>query len=156
MPEYTLPPAVPGTQVLVEPTGPTIYVFPIDPVAKPRMTRRDQWLTPPRKCVSEYRTFCDYVRLYMGRADLNESNVRFEIPMPSSWSKKKKAELKGKPHQQKPDLSNLLKALEDALYSERHTGRDDSEIHAYCRVEKVWSDKGAIVISWPDGQPNTN
>jgi Holliday junction resolvase RusA-like endonuclease len=39
--------------------------------------------------------------------------VNFYMPMPSSWSEKKKAKMDGKPHVFKPDFSNLLKFVED-------------------------------------------
>lgn len=39
----------------------------------------------------------------------------FHMPIPSTLSKKKKKELFGEPHYKKPDLSNLLKFVEDAF-----------------------------------------
>lgn len=39
----------------------------------------------------------------------------FYIPMPSSWTKKKKETMLGQFHCQKPDLNNLEKAAEDSL-----------------------------------------
>lgn len=56
--------------------------------------------------------------------------------MPPSWSEKKRREMEGKPHQQKPDLDNLLKSL-DALYE------DDSVIWKIS-AEKVWAREGFI------------
>ena len=47
--------------------------------------------------------------------------------------------MKGKPHQQKPDFDNLIKALSDAIHKE------DSGIWD-CRVTKVWAEEGAIEI----------
>ena len=35
----------------------------IVPVAKPRSTRRDKWLSPPRPCIQKYRKFADDLRL---------------------------------------------------------------------------------------------
>ena len=45
----------------------------IKPIAKPRMTRSDKW--KKRKCVLDYRIFCDELRLYTKRHnfDLGES-----------------------------------------------------------------------------------
>jgi len=59
--------------------------------------------------------------------------------MPKSWSKKKRAEMAGKPHQAKPDKDNLEKALLDAVFEE------DSQIWDN-RVSKFWGDEGAIII----------
>lgn len=58
--------------------------------------------------------------------------IRFFVPVPSSWRKWKKIEMDGKPHQSKPDLSNMLKALEDALFAE------DKAISHYAEVSKYW------------------
>ncbi|MNJ68120.1 Endodeoxyribonuclease RusA [compost metagenome] len=45
----------------------------------------------------------------------------------------------GKPHQQKPDADNLLKALMDAIYNEDCSVWD-------VRVTKRWGDTGEITI----------
>ena len=112
----------------------------ITPVPKPRMTRRDKWLKPPRPCVARYWAFCDEV--FHAKIDLLEAgtSIMFVLPMPKSWSKQKKQEMYMKPHQQKPDVSNLLKALEDAVY------QDDCVIWDYSGLRKVWVDKGQIWI----------
>ncbi len=60
--------------------------------------------------------------------------------MPKSWSKKKKLEFGGQPHQQKPDLDNLLKGYQDAL------AKDDSFIWKFELIEKKWATKGKIVV----------
>lgn len=67
------------------------------------------------------------------------AHIIFYIPMPRSWSKKKRNEMNGKPHRQRPDTDNLFKALADAIYG------DDSHIHDV-RISKVWSEKGRIAI----------
>ncbi|KNE88062.1 hypothetical protein PSTG_18543, partial [Puccinia striiformis f. sp. tritici PST-78] len=60
-------------------------------------------------------------------------HVTFVLPMPDSWSKKKRTEMAGKPHQQKPDKDNLEKALLDAIFE------DDCRI-LDGRVTKVWGE----------------
>lgn len=59
--------------------------------------------------------------------------VRFYVPCPRSWSKKKKKRYHGTIHQAKPDLSNFYKALEDGLLSE------DKHI-AHVQISKHWVD----------------
>ena len=59
--------------------------------------------------------------------------------MPASWSEKKKKEMDGKPHQQKPDIDNLEKAFLDALC------KDDSYVYAHAG-EKYWGREGAITV----------
>ena len=110
----------------------------ITPVPKPRQTRSDKWKKRPS--VLRYRAFADELRLRIGSLDLNGCTVTFGLPMPKSWSKKKKNEMDGQPHTQTPDLDNLLKALGDALYS------DDSGIHTLNGLKKVWSRDGYLLI----------
>jgi len=118
-------------------------IYDITPCPKPRMTRRDKWLKPPRPAVARYRAFKDEVRLKMPNdLGLNYSYIRFYIPVPKSWSKRKKAEvIRQQLHTGVPDLDNLLKALMDALYG------SDSHIHTVFGVSKCWSEHGGIEIS---------
>jgi len=112
-------------------------MYAITPIPKPRMTQRDRWAQRP--AVLRYRAYCDEIRL--NRVALSESghHVTFVLPMPPSWSKKKRTEMDGKPHQQKPDADNLLKALMDAIYE------DDCAVWDV-RVTKLWGEAGLINI----------
>ncbi|EBY2674466.1 RusA family crossover junction endodeoxyribonuclease [Salmonella enterica subsp. enterica serovar Brandenburg] len=112
-------------------------IYEITPIGKPRMTRSDKWKKRP--AVMRYRAFCDEVRL--NKVSLPESgyHVTFIIPMPASWSRKRRAEMNGNAHQQKPDKDNLEKALLDAIFD------DDSRVWDG-RVTKIWGEKGQIVI----------
>ena len=111
----------------------------VTPMGKPRMTRRDKWLDPPRPCVAKYRTFKDMLRhdaIQAGYSadlfDVHWIEVKAYIPMPSSWSKKKRYEMYLKPHRQKPDADNILKGVCDTLL------KDDSGVWRKI-VEKRWS-----------------
>jgi len=91
----------------------------LTPIPKPRMTQRDVWAKRP--CVLRYRAFCDELRLHakaQGFTLPERFEIRFWMPMPKSWTETFKAKMLHTPHQQKPDLSNLLKAVEDALLDE--------------------------------------
>lgn len=113
-------------------------IYNITPVPKPRMTRRDKWLKPPRPCVVRYRAFekeCQHRGITVDNGD----HITFVLPMPKSWSKKKRAEFYGKPHQQTPDVDNLCKAILDSCY------KDDSHIYDL-RITKVWGNDGEIQI----------
>ncbi|WES88797.1 RusA family crossover junction endodeoxyribonuclease [Dickeya fangzhongdai] len=111
--------------------------YDITPTGKPRMTQRDKWQKRPP--VLRYRAFCDEVRLNKITLPGGGWHVTFVIPMPASWSKKKRAEFNGKPHQAKPDCDNLLKALMDAIF--------DDDAHIWdVRVSKVWGEAGQIII----------
>lgn len=111
--------------------------YPIKPQPKPRMTKRDTWKQRP--CVVRYRAFKDEVRKW--GLDLPEegAHVIFVIPMPKSWSKKKKEEYAYYPHTQKPDIDNLTKALLDSIFSEDEHIWD---IH----TAKIWGEEPFIII----------
>ena len=110
----------------------------VDPIGKPRMTQRDRWKKRP--CVMRYFAAKDIVKSHRIEVDWNNTfELTFYIPMPKSWSKKRRKEMLGKPHQQKPDIDNLQKFLFDSLLE------DDSIIWSL-KVEKYWAEKGKIVI----------
>lgn len=114
--------------------------YDIVPVPKPRQTRQDKWLNPPRPPVARYRLFAGLCKRHNVALPEEGAIVIFIMPMPKSWSKKKKKDMAGKPHTQKPDLSNLLKSLEDAVYA------DDSAIWHYNAIIKIWGFEGSITI----------
>ncbi len=112
-----------ATVVSSEPESFTEGLFlqiPGPPVAKPRQTQSDKWKQRP--CVMKYREWADRAREVLGTkigatklSTAKTLNVSAYFPMPSSWSAKKRAEMRGAPHRQKPDGDNTLKAVADAL-----------------------------------------
>lgn len=114
-----------------------IQIYDIKPLGKPRMTQRDKFKKRPE--VLRYRAFCDEVRLRGVALPDGGCHITFVIPMPDSWSKKKQAEHIGRPHQQKPDVDNLMKSLMDAVFD------DDSSVWD-ARITKIWGEKGQIRI----------
>ena len=119
----------------------------INPIPKPRMTQRDKWLKPPRAKVQRYWDFCLQCKLEKVVLPCFGAHVTFILPMPKSWSKKKKKEYDGKPHmgsmgnppQKEVDLDNLMKSLGDAIYG------NDSGIYDIC-LTKRWGFLGKILI----------
>lgn len=110
----------------------------IVPVPKPRMTQSDKWRSRP--CTERYWRYKDELRQLWGDRELPDTYwAIFTIPMPRSWSEKKKLLMDGKPHQQKPDDSNLLKAFEDALW-------DEDSVLWDIRSTKLWGYEGSIEI----------
>ena len=124
-------------------------ILEVAPFAKPRMTQRDRWAK--RQIVKDYFAFRDTVKQEIKRLlalqnnndkkSWEELDIGFFIPMPKSWSKKKKLSMTGTPHKQRPDLDNYIKGLLDALLEEA------------CKVwrisaRKIWVDtKGCITIN---------
>ena len=96
-------------------------ILDVTPASKPRMTRADRW--KKRQSVLKFFAFRDAVKQSpawktLQLLDMDSFKIVFHVPMPKSWSKKKKAQFEGKPHQQRPDLDNYLKAWKDSVYEE--------------------------------------
>ena len=120
-----------------------MITFKIRPVPKPRQSIRDKW--SPSKSTLRYRLFADELRyqaIDMKFVLPDSFAVEFVIPMPKSWSIRQKSLMNGKPHKQTPDLSNLLKSLEDAL---RKEDKEIWDVHA----SKRWGETGLIRIYSP-------
>jgi Holliday junction resolvase RusA-like endonuclease len=66
-------------------------------------------------------------------------DIIFYLPMPKSWSKKKRTEMNGTYHDQKPDVDNLAKAFMDAF------GSEDKHV-AILHAEKYWAEEGSIEL----------
>ena len=118
------------------------FIFYVTPMGKPRMTQRDKW--KKRDVVVRYYALKDALRWEAKRNGWKPTptlSITFYIPMPKSWSKKKKTEMMWEHHQEKPDLDNLVKAFKDCLYEE------DKMVHTYVRIQKVWDHEGSIVVT---------
>lgn len=109
----------------------------IKPVPKPRMTRADKWKKRPS--VVAYREFADELRLKFKGEVPEKIRIIFHMPMPKSWSFKKRVAHLDEPHQQKPDIDNLVKAVLDALCE------DDSFVYSVYAT-KVWDKEAGIDI----------
>ena len=119
-----------------------IYEFNIKPVPKPRETQRDKW--NPRPGVQRFRAYRDEVILRANQLNFIQpdagSKVIFIIPMPKSYSKKKKDLLDGRGHQLRPDVDNLLKAWLDSVCK-------SGDEHVYdIHPVKVWGREGKIEV----------
>ena len=122
----------------------------VEQFAKPRMTQRDRWAK--RQIVKDYFAFRDTVKQEIERLlalqnnddkkkSWEELDIGFFIPMPKSWSKKKRSEMAGTPHKQRPDLDNYIKGLLDALLEE------DCKVWRVS-ARKIWVDtEGCITIN---------
>lgn len=123
------------------------FFIPVEPMGKPRMTRKDKWAKRP--CVERYWAFKDALRVKLKEA-LGElpapekvtmfSWVAYFVP-PKSWKKKKREDCIGTLHRQKPDRDNVDKAILDAIFD------DDSKI-SVGTLKKVWGRQAGILISF--------
>jgi len=127
------------------------YLFDVIPIGAPRMTQSDKWKTNPnhpdplkrqRKAVTQYFAFKTLLQLQSKELNFELSNTLdavYLIPMPNSWSKKKKERMNGLPCEVKPDTDNITKAIKDTLR------KNDSDIW-YEKAEKRWAYSGSIIM----------
>lgn len=93
-----------------------------EPVPAPRMTKRDVYRVtakyPRRPCVQRYFDYKETIQRAVGDIPIvpDEIHAVFHLSMPDSWSKKKRQDMEGKPHRQKPDFDNLAKSILDSLF----------------------------------------
>lgn len=100
----------------------------------PRMTRRDRWAKRP--VVLRYFEFKDTLIKHVGRhAAPDELHATAYVPMPDSWSQKKKKAMDGMPHRVRFDGDNCLKAIQDSLFHE------DGAIW-FASIKKLWCKAG--------------
>jgi Holliday junction resolvase RusA-like endonuclease len=106
------------------------------------MTQGDRW-GDPRPPVARYWAFKDELTLLARQAgfELGQCPMMiFYVPMPQSWSQKKRREMNGQPKLSRPDTSNYVKACEDSLLPD-----EDSAIW-FTVAAKFWATEGAIEI----------
>ena len=71
-------------------------------------------------------------------------NMRFHMPMPKSWSQKRKKQQNGKPMGSKPDIDNLMKWSLDVLNGIAYI---DDRLVSSTYAEKVWDYEGKVDIT---------
>lgn len=113
--------------------------YKIDPMGAVRMNAKTMFLK--NKSGDRARKYLTYKNKLkeLGIILTNTPEVIFEIKMPDSWSLKKKHAMNGEPHQQKPDIDNLIKGLFDAVLKE------DKQIYKVT-AKKRWATEGSIII----------
>lgn len=104
------------------------------------------------KPTAAWKKYCEFKDEVAKRGLTLESgdHVVFRIPMPDSWSTKKRDAHVGTVHTQRPDLDNLLAGLFDAVHPNQKrngkAGKGDQHIHTIGSLRKVWALRGAIEI----------
>lgn len=127
------------------------YLFDVIPMGAVRMTQSDKWKTNPnhidpnkrqREVVTKYFDFKDKIREQAKSMKFKLSGVLeivFLVPMPFTWSEKKKVRHNKKPVETRPDIDNYVKAFMDALESE------DGFVWKTI-AEKRYAFKGSILV----------
>lgn len=115
--------------------------IPIKPVAKgrPRMTRAGHTYTP-KKTLDAEKAIALYAKAQIKRPLEGAVSVKmvFNFLAPVSWSKKKREQAIGGliMHTSKPDCTNLIKLVEDALNGIAYA--DDSAIWKVEAIKRYW------------------
>lgn len=127
------------------------HIIDVIPIGAVRMTKSDRWKTNPnhfdvrkrqRPAVTRYFEFKNKVVRECNKVKYeikNSIDVVFFIPMPDSWSLKKKEKMNGTPHKSRPDIDNIVKGFMDALKEQ------DGDVW-WIKAEKRYAFKGSILI----------
>jgi len=119
---------------------PPVMVINASPMGAPRMNRSDAWRKRP--VVMRYFSYKDEIKAACKKSNWKlrgEVRIEFQIPMPQSWSSKRRTEMAFRPHENKPDIDNLIKGYMDSF------GGGDQHVHTITAT-KVWAEYGAIVL----------
>ena len=125
---------------------------PITPVAQPRQRistigGHARSYLPKKHPVHRYKLALQHAAreagIEPGNGPLTVGLV-FYLPMPASWSKKKRGAMLHSPHCQKPDLDNLAKAVLDGL---QPVIGDDCRVWQFGVLRKLWAEHGGIGIT---------
>ena len=127
------------------------HIIDVLPIGAVRMTKSDRWKTNPnhhderkrqRPAVTRYFEFKNKVVSECNKVGFelkNNLDVVFFLPMPESWSLKKKEKMNGMPHKSRPDIDNIVKGFMDALKEQ------DGDVWII-KAEKRYAHKGSILI----------
>lgn len=127
------------------------YIFDIVPMGAVRMTKSDTWKLNPnhtdpykrqRPAVTKYFAFKTLLTLQANQMEYKLGrwlDAVYLVPMPNSWSKKKKEKMNRLPCETKPDTDNITKAIKDTLKN------NDADVW-WEKAEKRWSYNGSIII----------
>lgn len=117
------------------------------PIGAVRMTQRGKWTSTTAKRYLNYKRVVGYQM----RAQCKEPiegpvslSVTFYMPVPDSWSGKKKREHLGAPVTVKPDADNLVKGLMDAANG--ILWKDDNQV-TDVTIKKRYAEKGYIELT---------
>lgn len=121
--------------------------IPIIPMGAVRTTQRQKWVDERAK---RYITYKQQIALFIKQQIKTtsekpiEATVTFYMPIPNSWSQKKKERMNGSVHISKPDVDNLIKGVFDSL--NKIVWKDDNQVYEV-HSKKVYSFNPGIEIN---------
>lgn len=122
--------------------------IPVKPMGAVRMTGRGKFIKPNAQ---RYLTYKKFIQMHVLRQVkkhelLNgplEVTVWFIMPIPQSWSNKKKVAAIGEWHCKKPDIDNLVKGLFDSM--NQLIWQDDNQV-AVLTTKKIYGNEPMIEV----------
>lgn len=125
-----------------------IFWIDIAPIGAVRMTQRGKWVSDKAQRYLAYKEQIAW-QIKARMRDLKTEpimsactvKVIFHMPMPKSWSDKKKMAMIGHYHTSKPDIDNLVKGLFDAANG--IVWKDDSQV-VEVKAEKGYRNEPGI------------
>lgn len=116
--------------------------IPGKPIPLQRARRGKNFFYDPQFVVKK--NILEYLKLDMEPfEDILEVDFNFFFEIPQSWSKKKKAAKLNTPHDQTPDLDNIIKFILDLFNG--IVWKDDKIIFKI-NAEKLWSEKSQTIV----------
>lgn len=115
----------------------------ITPIPYKKMTYKGKWVASGNQRYFDYKKEIQWRIQEVGYEPGEALELKFLMPMPPSWSEKKKDKHLGRYHKQRPDLTNLIKAVEDAMFYRESKG--DQKVCAIIATKK-WAVKGHITV----------
>lgn len=118
----------------------------IVPMGAVRMTQRGKWNNPNALRYLNYKQEIAYrlhQSFYTPRTDAVSIKVTFYMPIPQSWSKRKRSASDGMPCMVKPDIDNMIKGVFDAANGV--IWKDDNQV-VKVESQKIYSFAPGIEI----------
>lgn len=123
------------------------YALNIEPMGAVRMTNRGKFV---KGNAQRYLSYKKQIAWQLSAQHKGQPittacrvNIIFCMPIPASYSKKKKAELPGRPHDKKPDIDNLIKGAFDAANG--IIWADDNRV-IEVKALKVYAEQPGIIL----------
>jgi Holliday junction resolvase RusA-like endonuclease len=122
--------------------------IPVEPMGAVRMTRRGKFTNPKALRYLAYKDHLQWQAKQQRKGNFFSSGplevfIWFTMPIPDSYSEKKKTALIGEYHIKKPDTDNLVKGVFDAL--NKILWQDDNQVSKVTAI-KVYGEKPGIDV----------
>lgn len=120
----------------------------IEPMGAVRMTQKGKFTNKNAIRYLNYKNFLKWQAKTQAKGQKFEKNplevsMKFIMPVPDSWSKKKRSDAYGRYHMKKPDADNLVKGVFDSL--NQIVWQDDNQVAKLSAI-KVYGDKPGIEV----------